>query len=36
VISFQTYSTADKEQLEAIHESMERIQWALKEVLPKL
>lgn len=36
VISFTAYSTADKEQIEAIKESMERIQWALKEVLPKL
>jgi len=36
VISFQTYSNADKEQLEAIRESMEHMQWALKEILPKL
>ena len=36
VISFHAYSNADKEQLEAVKESMERIQWALKEVLPKL
>jgi signal transduction histidine kinase len=36
VISFHAYTTADKEQLEAIKESMERIEWALKEVLPKL
>ncbi len=36
VISFHATSHADKEQLEAIRESMERIQWALKEVLPKL
>ena len=36
VISFQTYSTADKEQFEAIRDSMERIQWALKEILPRL
>ena len=36
VISFHAYSTADKEQLEAVRDSMERIQWALKEVLPKL
>ncbi len=36
VISFHAYSTADKEQLEAVKESMERIQWALKEILPKL
>ncbi len=36
VISFTAYSTADKEKIEAIKESMERIQWALKEVLPKL
>ena len=36
VISFHAYTTVDKEQLEAVKESMERIQWALKEVLPKL
>ena len=36
VISFHAYSNADKEQLEAVKESMERIQWALNEVLPKL
>jgi two-component sensor histidine kinase len=36
VISFTAYTTADKEQLEVVKESMERIQWALKEVLPKL
>jgi two-component sensor histidine kinase len=36
VISFHTYSGADKEQLEAVRDSMERIQWALKEILPKL
>lgn len=36
VISFHAYTTADKEQLEAVKDSMERIQWALKEVLPKL
>jgi hypothetical protein len=36
VISFHAYTSADKEQVEAVKESMERIQWALKEVLPKL
>jgi len=36
VISFHAYTTSDKEQVEAVKESMERIQWALKEVLPKL
>jgi two-component sensor histidine kinase len=36
VISFHAYSSADKEQLEAVRQSMERIQWALKEILPKL
>ncbi len=36
VISLTAYSTADKEQLEAVQVSMERIQWALKEILPKL
>ena len=36
VISFHAYTNADKEQFEAVKESMERIQWALQEVLPKL
>ena len=36
VISFHAYSNADKQQIEAIRDSMERIQWALKEILPKL
>lgn len=36
VISFHAYSNADKKEIEAIRESMERIQWALKEILPKL
>jgi signal transduction histidine kinase len=36
VISFHAYSNADREQLEAVKESMERIEWALKEILPKL
>src|SRR3954468_17790431 len=36
VISFHTYTAADQEQVEAVKESMARIQWALKEVLPKL
>lgn len=36
VISFHAYSNADREQIDAIKESMERIQWALKEILPKL
>ena len=36
VITFHAYNSADQEQLEAVKDSMERIQWALKEVLPKL
>jgi len=36
VISLTAYSSGDKEQLEAIKDSMERIQWALREVLHKL
>lgn len=36
VISLSTYSSADQQQLVAIRESVSRIQWALREVLPKL
>ena len=36
VISLHTYSSADQQQIEAVRESMRRIQWALKEILPKL
>lgn len=36
VISFHAYSNSDKQQIDAVRESMERIQWALKEILPKL
>ena len=36
VISLHAYSNTDQEQLTAVRESMERIQWALREVLPKL
>jgi signal transduction histidine kinase len=36
VISLSTVSAADKEHLQAIRESMNRIQWALREILPKL
>jgi signal transduction histidine kinase len=36
VISGTAYSAADKEQLAAIRESVGRIQWALREILPKL
>ena|SRR5512143_2844677 len=36
VISLSAYSYADRQQLEAVKESVNRIQWALKEVLPKL
>ncbi len=36
VISYHAYSHADKKQWEVVHESVERIQWALDEVLPKV
>ncbi len=36
VISGTAYSAADQEQLIAIRESVGRIQWALREILPKL
>jgi two-component sensor histidine kinase len=36
VISLSTYSSADQKQLAAIKESVNRIQWALREVLPKM
>jgi hypothetical protein len=37
VISLSAHhSYADKQQLEAVKESVNRIQWALKEILPKL
>lgn len=36
VISLSTYSSADQKQLAAIKESVNRIQWALREILPKM
>jgi signal transduction histidine kinase len=36
VISLSTYSSADQQHLAAIKESVNRIQWALKEILPKM
>jgi signal transduction histidine kinase len=36
VISLSAYSSADQEQLAAIKESVNRIQWALREILPKM
>jgi len=36
VISGAAYSAADKEQLMAIRESVGRIEWALRELLPKM
>ena len=36
VISFAGYSTDSEQQLEHIRQGMNRIQWALQEVLPKL
>jgi hypothetical protein len=36
VISFSGYSADSEQQLERIREGVNRIQWALKEVLPKL
>ncbi len=36
VISLSAYSYADQQQLQAVKESVNRIQWALREILPKL
>lgn len=36
VIEFTSYSNADKEQFEAVKSSVNRIQWALRELLPKI
>ncbi len=36
VISLSAFSYADQQQLVAIKESVNRIQWALREILPKL
>ena len=36
LISFSGYSTDSEQQLERIREGVNRIQWALKEILPKL
>lgn len=36
VIEFNSYSTADQQKLEAMKSSVNRIQWALRELLPKL
>jgi signal transduction histidine kinase len=36
VISLSAYSSADQKQLAAIKESVNRIQWALREILPKM
>lgn len=36
VIEFNSYSTADQEKLAAMKSSVNRIQWALRELLPKL
>ena len=36
VISFSNYSADSEQQLERIREGVNRIQWALKEVLPKM
>lgn len=36
VISMTAYSAADQQQLQAIRASVDRIQWALREILPKL
>ncbi len=35
VISLSAYSYADQQQLAAVKDSVNRIQWALKEILPK-
>ncbi len=36
VISGTAYSAADQQQLEAVRQSVNRIQWTLREILPKL
>jgi hypothetical protein len=36
VIEFNSYSTSDQEKLAAMKSSVNRIQWALRELLPKL
>jgi signal transduction histidine kinase len=36
VIEFNSYSTSDQEKLGAVKSSVNRIQWALRELLPKL
>jgi hypothetical protein len=36
VIEFNSYSTTDQEKLGAVKSSVNRIQWALRELLPKL
>ena len=36
VIEFNSYSNADQEKLEAVKSSVNRIQWALRELLPKI
>jgi hypothetical protein len=36
VIEFNSYSSSDQEQLGAVKSSVNRIQWALRELLPKL
>ena len=36
VIEFTSYSNSDKEKLTAIKSSVNRIQWALRELLPKI
>ncbi len=36
VISLSTYSAQDREMVDRIDESLRRIEWALKEILPRL
>ena len=36
VISLSAYSSSDREHLEAVKSSVNRIQWALRELLPKM
>jgi len=36
VISFSAFSAADQQQLQAVRDSVNRIQWALREILPKV
>ena len=36
VISLSAFSAVDQQQLQAVRDSVNRIQWALREILPKV